>query len=101
MADKKDVLAEKIVKILNTEAKLESVAFAVENGVDHQEVVGALKSLAGREVITLEQFDVNSTQLTPEGSTVRLQSYFFWPCTNSHPGSRQRRPGSPALGFID
>jgi phenylalanyl-tRNA synthetase alpha chain len=86
----KTKVAENIVLELDKSGSVDSQSFAAAHKVDHQEVVGALKSLSAREVVALEQYDVNELGLTSEGEQyanlgspeVRLWNFLSTPQSN-------------------
>lgn len=75
--DKKVEISDKIVRALDAGTEVVSHLFAKSSGYDHQEVVGALKSLAGRLVVVIDQFDVPLVTLTAEGDAVCIFLAYF------------------------
>jgi hypothetical protein len=63
----KDQISQRIVDALEASGPFSSNAWAAKHGLDHQSVVGALKSLAGKEIVNMGQFDVSDTTLSEEG----------------------------------
>lgn len=66
-SDEKDQISQRIVDALEATGPFASNEWAAKHGLEHQAVVGALKSLNGREIITMEQFDVSDIVLSAEG----------------------------------
>lgn len=64
-------LGEEILRLINAEGKINSLDIAAKLGVDHQKVVGALKSLDSLgDVISWQQIETKKFELTKEGEGI-------------------------------
>lgn len=72
-------LGESLLHYVNSNGSLESMSFAAEKNVDHQAVVGAIKSLqASNDIINVTQSTEKFWELTEEGKEIEKNgSYEF------------------------
>lgn len=63
----KEQLCQRVVHALDALGTFRSHEWAAQGATDHQAVVGALKSLHGKEVVSMEAYDVQEITLSPEG----------------------------------
>lgn len=77
-----DELCQKLVQKLSlTEKPLNSISFAREASVEHQKVVGAVKSLQSMNLIEADQQESKRFELTAEGKQIATNGsheYLVW-----------------------
>lgn len=70
MASADELCQQLVQKLSLTEAPLNSIAFASEASVDHQKVVGAVKSLQSMNLIEADQLESKRLALTAEAEQI-------------------------------
>lgn len=88
-----DELCQQLVQKLSlTEKPLNSIAYARDASVDHQKVVGAVKSLQSMNLIEADQQESKRLELTAEGQQIAANGsheYLVWSALPAEGGIEQ------------